>query len=158
MSRAGSSVDAVQALTARADATVTDAERAVGSASAALGRAEGLLGVAEALLGHVRGPADQVLPLVQRLAESLSPQEVDAAIALVDRLPVLLDAVDSDVLPLMKTLEQVAPDLHGVLELVTDLHRLVSGVPGVKLLRRRGDDDPVQRQAEDQMPDAQSAG
>ncbi len=56
-----------------------------------------------------------------------------------DRLPGLLDTVDRDVLPLATQLQAVAPDLHNLLELVEDLHRLVSNLPGAKRLRRRAE-------------------
>ena len=65
-----------------------------------------------------------------------------AAIALIDRLPALLDSVDQEVLPLAQQLKDVGPDLHAVLGLVEELHTLISGVPGAKrLLRRAGDAD-----------------
>ncbi|HST65689.1 MAG TPA: hypothetical protein VLM05_10920, partial [Mycobacteriales bacterium] len=60
---------------------------------------------------------------------------------LIDRLPTLLDSVDSDVLPLLGKLDAVAPDLHALLEAVEDLRSAVAGIPGVGRLMRRGDEE-----------------
>ena len=60
------------------------------------------------------------------------------AVLLIDRLPQLLAAVDDDVLPLVRQLQGVGPELHELLRLVEDLHRMVAGLPGVRMLRRRG--------------------
>jgi hypothetical protein len=71
------------------------------------------------------------------MAETVEPHEVDAAVLLVDRLPELLQAVDQDLLPLARQLQGVGPELHALLELVEDLHSMVSKLPGMKLVRRR---------------------
>jgi hypothetical protein len=75
--------------------------------------------------------------VLQRLAETLEPHEVDAAVLLVDRLPELLQAVDQDLLPLARQLQGVGPELHALLELVEDLHAMVSRLPGMGMVRRR---------------------
>ena len=80
----------------------------------------------------------------------MSAREVDAAIALVDRLPMVLEHLESDVLPVLSKLDQVGPDLHELLEVVEDLRRVLTALPGVGLLRRRGDDD----EKRDDTPDA----
>lgn len=82
------------------------------------------------------------MPALQRMAETLHPSEVDAAILLIDRLPELLAAVDDDVLSLVRSLGQIGPELHELLAIVEDLHRLVTGLPGAKLWRSRGRDEP----------------
>ena len=64
---------------------------------------------------------------------------MSAPLFLVDRLPPLLDSVDRDVLPLLGRLNEMAPDLHSLLEAVEDLRRTVAGLPGFGMLRRRGD-------------------
>ena len=87
-------------------------------------------------------------PTLTRLAETTSPAEVTALVGLVDRLPPLLEAVDRDVLPLLSRLNEMAPDLHGLLEAVDDLRRTVAGLPGIGLLKRRGDEEL----AEDDTP------
>ncbi len=53
----------------------------------------------------------------------------------------MLDAVDRDVLPLLGHLNEMAPDLHALLESVDDLRRAVAGLPGIGLLKRRGDEE-----------------
>ncbi len=103
--------------------------------------AAGVLATVDDLVARLVPLTTRLLPLAERLVASLSEQEVDAAIALVDRLPGLLDTVDDEVLPLLRTFEQVAPDLHEVLGLLDDVHRVVSGLPGVGRLRRRADKD-----------------
>ena len=80
-------------------------------------------------------------PTLDRLAELVSPRQVTALVGLSDRLPPLLDAVDRDVLPLLGHLNEMAPDLHALLESVDDLRRAVAGLPGIGLLKRRGDEE-----------------
>lgn len=80
-------------------------------------------------------------PTLAKLADAMSPREVAAMVALVDRLPPLLDSVDRDVLPLLGKLNEMAPDLHALLESVNDLRRTVAGLPGIGLLKRRGDEE-----------------
>ena len=46
--------------------------------------------------------------------------------------------MDQDLLPLAGALQDVGRELHELLGLVEDLHRMVGGLPGVGLLRRRG--------------------
>ena len=80
-------------------------------------------------------------PTLDRLAELVSPRQVSVLVGLADRLPPLLDAVDRDVLPLLGHLNEMAPDLHALLESVDDLRRAVAGLPGIGLLKRRGDEE-----------------
>jgi hypothetical protein len=89
------------------------------------------------LVGEVEPLAADALPVARRLVDSLAPAEVDAAVAIVDRLPTLIQGLDSDVLPVMRRLEQVGPDVHALLETVEDLRRMVEGLPGMGLVRRR---------------------
>jgi hypothetical protein len=65
---------------------------------------------------------------------------VTAAIRLVDELPRLRGHLTTDVLPLLGTLERVGPDVHALLEVTRDLKLAVTGIPGFRMLRRRGED------------------
>ncbi len=156
MGRLEEVLDRADALTARADALLSSAEDAVvrndrvlDSAAAATRDADRALEAAGAVLGRVdvllttwEKPLQTLAPAAQKIADALDPAEVQAAISLIDRMPVVLDHLENDVLPMMQQLDRVGPDLHEILEIVEDLRRVVTGLPGVKLLRRRGDEEP----------------
>jgi hypothetical protein len=59
---------------------------------------------------------------------------------MVDELPKLREHLVDDILPLLSKLDQVGPDLHNLLEVTRDLHLAIAGLPGLKLLRRRGEE------------------
>ncbi|GAB3390578.1 hypothetical protein GCM10027452_38700 [Micromonospora halotolerans] len=85
-------------------------------------------------------------PMATRFVQQLSPEEVTAAIRLVDELPKLKEHLTSDVLPILATLDRVGPDLHDLLAVTRDLKLAVAGIPGLGMLRRRGErltDEPV---------------
>jgi hypothetical protein len=103
--------------------------------------ARGVVDGAGSLLTSYERPLTALEPTVRRFAETFSTAEVEALVALVDRVPVLLDSVDSDVLPLLRKLDAMAPDLHEMLTTVQDLQRAMSGLPGIGFLKRRGDDE-----------------
>lgn len=117
------------------EVTARDAGRAVDGAS-------GLVQRVDAMLGAWEQPLRRLAPVVRRVSESIDPREVEAAVSLIDRMPLVLDHLEHDVLPMMRQLDRVGPDLHEILEIVEDLRRVVTGLPGVGLLRRRGDDEP----------------
>ncbi|MCW2608046.1 MAG: ribulose bisphosphate carboxylase large chain [Frankiales bacterium] len=137
ITRAEETVTRIDPVVTGAQARLDQVGTVVTGAQAQVDAAGGVLGTAEALLAQVAPLTERLLPIAQRITDSLSPQEVDAAITLLDRLPTLLDTVDDEVLPLLRTLKDVAPDLHEMLGLLDDVHDVVAGLPGVKRLRRR---------------------
>jgi hypothetical protein len=121
---------------ARADATVAGtalgADALVVAATAAQVRLVELLdGLEPSLTG--------LQPTLQRLAETTDPREVDALVGLVDRLPVLAEQVERDVVPVMQALSSVAPDLHDLLDASRELNEMLAKVPGISRLRGRDD-------------------
>ncbi|MDT7752092.1 MAG: hypothetical protein QOD96_5754, partial [Pseudonocardiales bacterium] len=46
------------------------------------------------------------------MVNELSEQEVAAAVRLVDQLPRLAEHLESDVMPILATLDRVGPDMH----------------------------------------------
>ena len=83
--------------------------------------------------------ARKAYPLAQRFVDDLSPHEVDAAVQLVDQLPVLTRHLIDDVLPILATLDRVGPDIHQLLEVTNDVRQAILGIPGFALMRRRGE-------------------
>src|SRR4029453_7306461 len=103
-----------------------------------LRRTDGLVGRAEPLVDAYAQPLTDLAPSVRRLAETLEPHEVEALVTLIDRLPTLVQHLDQDILPVLSSLDGVAPDLHDLLDTVQDMREVVKGFPGSKLFRRRG--------------------
>jgi ABC-type transporter Mla subunit MlaD len=161
--RAAAAMDRVEALLDRVDGVVDRAEQVVTRADETTARTHAILSTAEivtrdagravdgatGVLDRVdrtlttwEAPLRTLAPAAQRFADGLDEAEVTAAITLVDRMPTLLDHVENDVLPMLQNLDRVGPDLHEVLEVVQDLRRVVTGLPGIGLLRRRGEEEP----------------
>lgn len=139
-----------------------EADRVARVAGVAAADARGVIaGAAEveqevATLLRAYEPALAILhPTLTRLAEATDPREVDALVGLINRLPPLLDSVDQDVLPLLGKLNVMAPDLHAVLDSVNDMRTTLAGLPGVGLLRRRGEEQIAE---EEFTPDPDAGG
>jgi hypothetical protein len=165
---AGRVVQGAAATTDAADALVAEAATITGAAAAVVGqaevittaaadvvvKAEQITGVAGGVVGQAGAAAAEAAdlldgyaptlreaaPLAARFVRELSPEEVTAAIRMVDTLPRLREHLVNDVLPLLGKLDQVGPDLHKLLEVTEDLRLAIAGLPGLKMLRRRGED------------------
>lgn len=140
IAQAGRVLEQVAATSARSDEVVALAGAVTRKTDRTVEAASGLLQRTDALVRPYDEVARALLPAARRFASELDAAEVDAAIALVDRLPRVLAHLDEDVLPMLTQLEAVGPDVHAILEVVEDLRQVVSGLPGVGLLRRLGDD------------------
>jgi hypothetical protein len=136
---AGSVVAEADRVTTAAGTLVSEAEILSGKAVATMARAELIATTADELLTAYETTLRKGAPMASRFIEQLSPEEVDAAIRLIDELPKLTEHLTSDVLPILATLDRVGPDIHDLLEVTRDLKLAVAGIPGLKLLRRRGD-------------------
>lgn len=160
---AQAAVAATQATVLAAERTVQASARAAEEVSAVVGKsaatqrraddavagAQGLVNRVDPLLTSYEGSLRSLAPVLATFAGSTSEEEVSAAVSLVDRLPRLIAHVDDDVLPLLTRLDQVGPDLHELLEVTQDLRRVITGLPGVGFLRRRGDDEYPSEQPPD---------
>jgi hypothetical protein len=156
MTRVEALLDRLDNVSDRVDQVVTRADEAAERAHAVLGTAELVTRDASRTVDGATGVLDRVdaslvawepslrklAPSLERFAEALSPDEVTATITLVDRMPLVLDHLENDVLPMLRTLERVGPDVHELLEVADDLRRVITGLPGIGLLRRRGEDEP----------------
>lgn len=124
-----------------ADATVERVNLVVTKADRAIAGATGLVDRADPLLTAIEPVARQAIPMAAQLVESVSPAEIDAAVTMLDKLPVLLAHVDEDVLPLLRRLDDVGPDVHAILETVQNLQDAIEAFPGMGLLKKRADKD-----------------
>jgi ABC-type transporter Mla subunit MlaD len=146
--RSDEAVGSAAATAERAEQALTDTDALLSSVRPAIERTKALLDQGEGMLAPIQQPLTDLMPSLARFAEAFDPDEVDALITLVDRLPIVVEHVDDEILPLMRSLGGAAPDIHGLLEtvqriepVVDDIRSIFTGLPGAKLLRRRNDDE-----------------
>lgn len=134
-------VDSVEATVGAVDGFLERVRSTQRRADDAVAGAQGVVNRVDPLLSAYEPQLRTLAPVLHRLAETTSEGDVTALITLVDRLPRLVEHVDDDLLPLLATLDRVGPDLHELLEVTQDLRQVITGLPGVGFLRRRGEDD-----------------
>ena len=139
-------LDEVTALMARIDAVVDAAELVVAEAATTTRSAEGVVdsaskaSVTALQLVELFDPiAQRSAPFAKKFVDHLDENEVDAAIAMVDQLPGLVEHMEA-VIPILATLDSVAPEIHELLGVTKDVRRAVIGIPGFKFFRNRGQD------------------
>jgi hypothetical protein len=127
-------------ITDTAGAVVTEAGEVCGKASGTVAQAQHTAATADSLLEAYAPIAARAAPMAERFVNELSAKEVEAAIRLVDELPVLTEHVLSDILPILRTLDRVGPEIHELLEVTHDVRRAIVGIPGFHFFRRRGEE------------------
>ncbi|MBY3989505.1 ribulose 1,5-bisphosphate carboxylase large subunit [Rhodococcus fascians] len=132
-----------------ADAVVAHVQRTTGAADTVVASASAASHTALELIGMFDPIAKKTEPMARRFVDNLSDAEVDAAIAMVDQLPGLLDHMEA-LLPILATLDTVSPEIHELLGVTKDVRRAVIGIPGFKFFRNRGED-----KLNDEMEDEQ---
>lgn len=80
-------------------------------------------------------------PIADEVLESVEPEEIKAVVQFIDHLPALGDSLENDVMPVLASLDTVAPEVHQILEVAQQCLEAVQGIPGFQLLRRRGGDN-----------------
>ncbi|MDX8048780.1 hypothetical protein SK571_05270 [Lentzea sp. BCCO 10_0798] len=146
VAKAGTLVDRTANVVADAEKAVDEVRAITASASDVAERA-GLVVTTAGHTAHTAGEliamyeplAKQAQPLAKRFVDELSPHEVEAAIKLVDELPVLTEHLISDILPILATLDKVGPEVHQLLEVTSDMRQAILGIPGFSFMRRRGE-------------------
>lgn len=139
MTRAEGLLERTELVVAEVEAVTEGAAQTVDAAAAATAGASGLALEGQALMAPVRRFADTALPLATTVVESISAQEAQAVIRAIDRTPQLIDSLEKDVIPMLGRLEEVGPDVHAILEAVSELANAINGLPGMGLLQRRGE-------------------
>ena len=136
--RADAEIEAVVRTRQRADeaiAAVGGTRQKADDAISAIDRTEAR---AERLVDQYEPALTALSPAVRRLATTLHPDEVEAMVTLIDRLPRLVGHLDEDILPILESLGDVGADVHDLVDTVQDMRQVVKGFPGSRLFRRRG--------------------
>ncbi|MDO5697517.1 MAG: hypothetical protein Q4G51_06040 [Dermatophilus congolensis] len=150
--RASTLMDDAERLVMRANAALASAERQLAECERQLIRSGAMLDEADAMIAPLRPVVEaatpafaRAIPIVTTVVNSIEPDEVDAVVRTVNHLPALVDTVETQVIPNLAKLEQVGPDVHEILENVSDLSTALMGMPGMGWMQKRGaekqDDD-----------------
>ena len=86
--------------------------------------------------------ADKTVSLLEPIAgevlQSVDPEEIKAVVKFIDHLPALGESLETDIMPVLASMDTVAPEVHQILEVAQQCLEAVAGIPGFQLLRRRG--------------------
>ena len=138
--RLGTLLDDAERLLADVDALVKRIETTREDADAVVARVEEPARRTDALLAALEPSLLKLQPTLERLADTTDPREVDALVGLVDHLPLLVERLERDVLPVMTTLRTVAPDLHDLLDVSRELNGMLAKLPGMAKVMQRIDE------------------
>ncbi|SHN88274.1 hypothetical protein SAMN05660350_04434 [Geodermatophilus obscurus] len=135
---------------ARSDDAITAVEQTIARSDGAVSQAEGLIGRMDPMVDVFQEPLLALAPALRRLAASVDPDEVEAVVAFIDRLPQLMTHLDEDILPVIGSLGSVGTDVHDLVDTMQDLRHVVKGFPGSRLFRRRGAEEIAEDEQEDE--------
>jgi len=157
--RAGSVADRAGSVADRAGSVADRADQVVDQIIPVTGAAEGVLesvgttsAGAQALLEVFQPMTERGAPLLQHFIAEFSVEELQALIKLVDQVPQFTEHMETDIMPILATLDRVGPDMHELLEVLKDVRLAIQGVPGFSLFRRRGAD--LEDELADERPEA----
>jgi archaellum component FlaC len=120
----------------RANDVVAEAHRVVVRTTAVVDSAAGLTNRVTAMLE----PVERLMPLVEKVADSVTPSDAAALAKLVQDLPEIVGTLQRDILPVLDTFGTVAPDLRDLLDASRDLNEILGALPGLGRAKRRLDD------------------
>jgi methyl-accepting chemotaxis protein len=124
-------------LLARADGLVQRADDLLQRAGRAVDAAEQLSGDASSLLEPFRPALQRLEQIAGRIADTTSPAEVDAAVQVVNLLPEVVVSLREDILPILSTLNTVAPDVRELLVVSRELNEMLGAIPGLGRAKKR---------------------
>lgn len=124
-------------LLARADGLVQRADGLLQRAGKAVSAAEQLSGDASSLLEPFRPALHRLEQIAGRIADTTSPAEVDAVVQVVNLLPEVVISLREDILPILNTLDTVAPDVRELLVVSHELNEMLGAIPGLGRAKKR---------------------
>lgn len=148
VARAGRLVDSIEETRGAADDVVANAGRAVGDADRLVTSVVPLNDRLATLLDSLEPSLTKLQPTLERLADTTSPEEVEALVSVVNHLPVLALKLETDIVPVLDSLTSVSPDLHDLLEVSRELNEMLAQIPGLSRMKKRIDE----RQAAEGRP------
>lgn len=143
-------LDRVRELVERADGVVAEAEVAVVHGERVVARGGEIVDhlaltsqEARHEVARIRALLDVYQPLLERLSplvaqggNTLEPAHLRGVAQLLDELPEVVQLIH----PALSNLARIGPEMGDIAERVDNVGQIVEGLPGAKMLRRRGSD------------------
>lgn len=130
-------VSAIEQIAVAAGDVVGGADQMLGRAGGVVDDAAPLVARIDDLLERLEPSLKTLQPTLETFAQSISPEEVEAMVALIDQMPELTASLRDDVLPIMRTMDHVSEDLHDLMLLARELNEMLANVPGVRRILSR---------------------
>lgn len=134
LGRVGELLDAVEGIVSRVDRLVDRVEQT-------RQHVDGVVDAAVPVVARTTLLLDRLQPSLEAFADHTSPDAVAVLGDAIDRVPGLLTLLERDVLPVLATLDSVAPDITELLQAAHELNEMLGGVPGMKRIRQRVEDE-----------------
>ncbi|MBY6363725.1 ribulose 1,5-bisphosphate carboxylase large subunit [Rhodococcus corynebacterioides] len=138
-SRVDALIASIEEITARAGGVIEAAARTTDDAAEVIVGAGDASERARTMIADIQPIADRGIPLGRRFVDNFSETELDASIRMVDQLPELMERMEA-IMPILATMDTVAPEIHQLLEVTKDVRKAVIGIPGFKFFRNRGEE------------------
>jgi ABC-type transporter Mla subunit MlaD len=135
--RAHRLVDDIDATRKAADAVVVRTAGTVASVEPTLARTQAMVETLGPIVDDLGPSIERLVPTLQRISETTSPDEIEALVGLIDHLPMLVQKLESDIVPILEDMKNVGPDIHALLDTATDLAQMLEKVPGLNRRRSR---------------------
>ncbi len=134
-------LDQLDALAAQSESLVRDGQGIADTVSGLASAARGAPDLAQSQLVRLRALLDQYQPVLESLAPlgeeaatALRPAHLRGLVRLLNELPQLVDRIE----PALEGMGGMVPEMREVTDRLDNVGQVVEGLPGAKLLRRRG--------------------
>jgi hypothetical protein len=142
----------VQALIVRIENTRT-------AAADVIARVDGTAARVEELVQRFEPPLQRLLPVLERVTDTVTPEQVDV---LAEKVPELAETLQTEALPMLRSMSSVAPDLHDLLDASLALNELLGQLPGMGRVKKKAEEARAEEEAADEADDtavpAQASG
>jgi ABC-type transporter Mla subunit MlaD len=135
--RAETALEGLDRTRQRADEVTERADALIGRTGQVVAGAEAITGRAGALLEEFEPTLNRLMPVADRLGATTSPAEVDAIVLLVDTMPELVDRLRKEILPILASMTNVAPDVRELLDTTKEFTAILGSLPGLGRIKRR---------------------
>ena len=138
--RTDETIDSAHDMIGRIGGTIDRADALIVRTAGTVGSAEPTLARADKLIDDFAPSLERLRPALEFVAETTEKGEVQALVSLIDHVPHLVERLDTEIVPMLGTLQTVAPDIHDMLDLIAQLNEMLAKVPGLGRVKSRIDE------------------